>query len=117
MKRLTVLICGDRNWSNVPKIQAEINKLPRGTTVLEGGCSGADTLANALASRRGLVVRTFPADWCTYGRAAGPIRNTQMLREHPDLVLAFHSNLSQSRGTADTVRKARKLGIKTRVVT
>ncbi len=38
----------------------------------------------------GIPVMTFPADREKHGRAAGPIRNKQMLEEgKPDLVAAF----------------------------
>lgn len=43
---------------------------------------------------------------------AGPIRNKQMLlEERPDKVVAFHNDLSKSRGTADMLRQAEKRGI------
>lgn len=55
---------------------------------------------------------TYPADWKTYGRAAGPIRNRQMLTcGQPDLVLAFHDALEISKGTANMVKIARKAGV------
>ena len=34
-----------------------------------------------------------------------------MLELKPDLVVAFHSDLERSKGTADMVRRARKEGI------
>jgi hypothetical protein len=45
----------------------------------------------------------FAADWETYGRAAGPIRNGRMLREAgPDLLVAFPGG----NGTIDCCRQA-----------
>jgi hypothetical protein len=61
-------------------------------------------------------VRAFPADWNRFGPAAGPIRNRLMLDENPDLVIAFHSDLSNSRGTADTVTEARSRKITAEVI-
>jgi hypothetical protein len=50
-------------------------------------------------------------------RVAGPIRNQQMLDEgHPDLVIAFHDNMSESRGTRDMVGRAIKGGFSVRLV-
>lgn len=62
------------------------------------------------AKRHGEVIeRPFPADWVTLGKAAGPIRNQQMLDEaKPDWVVAFPGG----NGTADMVRRARKAGVK-----
>lgn len=60
-----------------------------------------------------VVHHSHPADWNKYGKVAGPIRNSEMLKLHPDidLVLAFHDDLSESKGTRDMVHKAQKAGI------
>lgn len=75
-----------------------------------------------MAERIGLKVindgKGFPADWKRYGKAAGPIRNQQMIDEgKPDLVLAFHENINESRGTKDMVARARGIGIKVIIIT
>ncbi len=116
---MKVLICGDRNWSDVAAIRSWVAKLQdRGyTDVIEGGAPGADSIAASEARAAGLAVHEFPANWAQYGRAAGPIRNRQMLDEKPDLVLAFHNDLTQSRGTADTVREAVRRGMSVIVAT
>jgi hypothetical protein len=64
----------------------------------------------------GLPVESFPADWEQYGRAAGPIRNQQMLEAKPDRVFAFHEDLEHSKGTGDMVRRARKAGVPVEVI-
>jgi hypothetical protein len=56
----------------------------------------------------------YPADWDRYNKAAGPIRNSLMLKLHPDidLVLAYHDDLEDgSRGTKDMCEKAEKAEI------
>lgn len=60
-----------------------------------------------------VVHYSYPALWNTYGRAAGPIRNSLMLKKHPDinLVLAYHDQFSESRGTRDMCEQAEKAGI------
>lgn len=56
-------------------------------------------------------VRVFKADWDKHGKAAGPIRNQQMLDEgKPDLVLAF----AGGKGTDDMCRRARAAGVEVR---
>ena len=80
--------------------------------VIHGAARGADTIAADLAKGMGMKVLPFPAKWDRYGRAAGPIRNRQMLWEgHPDVVHAFHTDLEASNGTADMVKQAEKAGI------
>lgn len=109
---MRVLICGGREWTDGAAIQRELAKLAGAALVVEGGARGADRLARHAADALGIPTRTFFADWLRYGRAAGPLRNQQMLDEgRPDLVLAFHADLARSKGTADMVRRARKAGV------
>lgn len=116
---MKVLACGDRNWTNVRAIRMafDAESLKAGDVLIHGDCRGADHLASLVALERGMVEHGYPADWDQHGKKAGPIRNRQMLKEHPDiaLVLAFHDDLSQSKGTADMVRAATKAGIRVNV--
>ena len=117
MGPLVVLVCGDRNWANRTSIANCLKLLPRGTTIIHGGARGADSIAGEEAKKLGLAVEIFPAEWDKYGTAAGPIRNIKMLDRNPHLVIAFHPDLAKSRGTAHTVREARKRQIKVHLVT
>ena len=109
---MRVLICGDRNWVDEGTIEDYIKALPPGSIVIQGFCKGADKIARRLAQKHGYSILDFPAKWNRYGRGAGPIRNKQMLDEgKPDLVVAFHNDLSRSKGTADMIKQARKQSI------
>lgn len=80
--------------------------------VITGGARGADSMAYGIGRKQiGCEVKVFLPDWGRYGKAAGPIRNRQMLAERPDFVLAFHKNFSRSKGTRDCIDQATKLGI------
>ena len=104
-----ILICGDRNWKDVETIENFVKSLPPDTVIIHGGCRGADKIADKAAKEHGLMVKTFSAKWEKYGNAAGPIRNRRMILEgKPDRVVAFHDDLSKSRGTADMLKQARK---------
>jgi hypothetical protein len=113
-----VLVCGDRNWTDVECIRSWLSKLQdQGfTTVIEGEARGADSIARDEAKDMGYQIVPFPADWDKYGRAAGPIRNRRMLDQKPGLVLAFHAHIQTSRGTIDTLREAQRRGINTILV-
>lgn len=64
-----------------------------------------------------VIHRPFPADWKQYGKAAGPIRNKQMLDEgQPDLVLCFHDDIEKSKGTKNMYELAKARGIKTKLI-
>ena len=110
---MIVLVTGDRNWTNYAFIHRRLRDLPPGSVVIEGEARGADRLARRAAEAEGFEVRPFPAAWDTHGRAAGPIRNREMLAQKPDLVIGFHDNIAASKGTADMLRIAESAGVPT----
>jgi hypothetical protein len=110
-----VLVCGSRSWEGDASIRKALEGFPPTSTVICGGCRGADTIAATVAEELGMTVVTVSADWCAYGKAAGPIRNQRMLDMDPDVVLAFHPDMETSRGTADMVRRARRKGTEVRL--
>ncbi len=104
---MIVLVCGGRDYTNVKAIRDSLDMVDV-TSIIAGGASGADAIGREEAIRRKLDFKMFPADWSAHGRAAGPIRNKQMLDEgKPDLVMAFPGG----RGTADMVRRAKAAGV------
>lgn len=121
---IKILICGDRNWSNKKIIEEEVLKAleelectdRKDVIILHGGARGADSLAGEVARELGIRIKVFPAEWEKYGKVAGPLRNIEMLDEKPKLVLAFHNDLSNSKGTAHTVRYAKKRGTTVKVI-
>jgi hypothetical protein len=112
MTNKRVLICGDRFWTDIGKIELEIFlRLEPGDIVIHGGARGADSIAAEISESYGLKVLPFLANWNKFGKAAGPIRNQQMLDDgNPDEVWAFHSDLANSKGTKDMVSRASKAG-------
>ena len=112
---MRLLVCGDRNWKDYSAILAKINEMAP-EVVIEGEARGADLMARRAAEKLGIPVLKFSAEWDAYGRAAGFIRNQQMLIEgKPDYVLAFHDDIENSRGTKDMVQRAEKAGIQVEV--
>lgn len=119
---MKVLVCGSRNYTDFRTICRELDKLHATNPialVIEGGAKGADTIARNWGGFHRVPVKTFPADWEKHGRAAGPIRNKQMLDEgKPDLVVAFPKDgkLNATKGTANMVKQARERGIEVIVI-
>lgn len=123
-----VVVCGSRNWSHRPIIDARLDRLldelPRGDrlVIFEGGAKGADRMAREWAKSKAFLFRhddddrvsvtTFFADWKRYGTNAGPIRNQRMLNAEPDRVLAFHEAIAESRGTRDILNQASSRNIR-----
>jgi hypothetical protein len=109
---MRILVCGGRDYNDIEALNQALDKLHaerRITLIIEGGAAGADAHAREWANANGVDVRTFYADWKTYGRRAGPLRNARMLDEgRPDGVVAFPGGI----GTNDMIRQARTAGLK-----
>ncbi len=76
-------------------------------SILVGDCkTGVDKEVRESFPDRVVV---FKADWDTHGKAAGPIRNREMLDRRPDLLLAFWNG--RSPGTKDCINQAVKMKI------
>lgn len=103
---MRILVCGDRHYNKLNIIERELKKFPSDTIIIHGTAPGADTLAAFVADRLGYKVIHFDAKWHIYGRGAGPVRNQQMIDEgKPDMILAFHDNIQESRGTKNMINK------------
>lgn len=105
-----ILICGDREWDDKETMELWIRhyaQIHRGhIIVIHGACRGADLMAEEICKEIQLPYWGYPARWDQYKRAAGPIRNREMYRLQPDLVLAFHNDIENSKGTANMLTLA-----------
>lgn len=100
--------CIDRGLQSEPDEYG--NWLPAGLTIIEGTAKGADQLAGDWAIVNWVPLEEYPAQWDKFGRAAGPIRNQQMLDEgKPDVVIAFP--VGEARGTRHMLKIAKEAGV------
>jgi hypothetical protein len=111
---MIVLVTGGRDYADRAHVFRVLDALHRErgiTRIVHGGARGVDSHAHAWALVCRVEVRAHAMsakDWKTYGRAAGVLRNSHMLRvEEPELVVAFPGG----RGTADMVSKAINAGV------
>lgn len=107
---MKLAIVGSRTFYDYVKFLDTLrlfNKHPKDfpSTVISGGADGADSLGKRYAKEFNLPYIEFPAEWNKYGKSAGFIRN-QLIVDNCDMVLAFWDG--ESRGTADTIEKAKK---------
>lgn len=111
---MRVLVCGSRHFNDYKLLEETLNDIPI-DTIIHGDARGADRLAGSYGERNNIPVLRFPALWELYGNRAGPIRNSQMLREgYPDYVVAFLA--PNSRGTKDMIKKAKDAGLEVEIV-
>jgi hypothetical protein len=125
-----VLVTGSRNWTDANAITDQLAAYADKAFKTEVACNliivhganpgGADHIAAEWASERQranilgkranwIWAEPHPADWAKHGKAAGPIRNQEMVDAGADICLAFP--LGESRGTRDCMRRAESAGI------
>lgn len=85
---------------------------PACSCIVSGGARGVDQCAAVFARAQGIPLREFLPDYKSFGRRAPLVRDDELIAV-ADLVLAFWDK--QSRGTAYTVRQARRAGVPVRV--
>lgn len=107
---MRILVTGGRDYGDrayLFRVLSILHELQPLSLLIVGDAPGADRFAWQWAIENKVSWIRYPADWGRYGRAAGPIRNRQMLEAQPQLVLAFPGG----RGTADMVNAANAAGV------
>lgn len=103
-----ILVCGGRKYNGDGQLWEVLAKhVTHDDIVIEGGASGADSLAHQFCVEHGIPVAVVPANWYFYEKSAGTLRNEWMLRLKPDLVIAFPGG----RGTANMIKLAKEAGV------
>lgn len=114
-----VIVTGGRDYEDRTRVFAALDLAHAHkpiTLLVHGACldrktgelQGADRWADEWAKERGVPLDRHPADWATWGNAAGPMRNKQMAEMGAHGCIAFPGG----RGTANMVRNAELRGIK-----
>jgi len=122
-----ILVTGSRDWKDYDSIFNSLSIYPSdsSTVLIHGGCRGLDTIASKVAHDLNFSVEQYSARWNIYGYSAGPVRNKSMLKrliEYKDQgytvkVLAFHPNLSESKGTKNCYDMAVAQGFEVKLYT
>ena len=118
---MRILITGSRDWTDHETIGNAIALQylasncpnPQAVTVVHGGAKGADYLAATLAKRQGFKVELHKARWDEFGKAAGYLRNKEMVEAGADVCLAFIRN--ESKGATMCAKLAKDAGIPTHI--
>lgn len=102
-----VIVTGGRDYRNLGKVK-EVLDLFDISHLIQGGASGADLIAAGYSTLYPKITSiTIQADWTKHGKAAGPIRNREMLMKYPNaIVVAFPGG----KGTENCIKQALELG-------
>lgn len=106
---MRVAIVGSRGYSNLNAVIEYVAQLPTDTVVITGGARGVDLTAEVAARKRGLAVVVHLADWATYGKAAGQIRNQTVVDDCDKLVAFWDGTSPGTKGAISAASKASKL--------
>lgn len=108
---MKVIVCGSRDEEDRAFVFGHLDALDLRygpfSIVVHGDQRGADRIAQSWALTRHREQRPYPY-LRQHGRAGGPLRNAQMLRENPDLVIAMPGGT----GTQNMITQARAAGFK-----
>ena len=115
------LVAGSRNWSNYEVMRERLDYFLQNheqVIIVSGGARGADALAERYARERGYGLKVFPAQWDTYGKRAGYLRNEEMhkyISAHEKRgVICFWDGVSK--GTAHNFELAKKYNNPLRII-
>lgn len=116
MKQIKLLIAGGRDFNDYELLKTWCNAVSKNYKILEiisGTAKGADTLGEVYAKEHNIPIKRFPADWETYGKKAGYLRNVEM-GNYCDNALIFWDG--ESKGTKHMIGIMNKLNKKYKVV-
>lgn len=110
----TVAVVGGRDFQDYALLKKTLDGIVNIDKIVSGGAKGADSLARRYAEENDIIMIEFLPDWDKYGKAAGPIRNKEII-ERSNYVVAFWNG--KSRGTYSSIRLATKHQRKLMIVT
>lgn len=113
---MRLLVFGSRTFTDRSYVYGTLDSVHNDypvSVLIEGEAAGADTLAADWARSREIPIEAYPANWNEHGRAAGPIRNRQMLVEgQPELAVCFvDKSLESSKGSKNMYDQLMKADI------
>lgn len=112
---MIVVIAGSRDITDYELVERAIKESGlQITMVLCGQARGVDTLGEQWAKANNIPVRYYPANWKTYGKQAGVLRNRYMA-EDCDAVIVIHNGSPGSKNMLDEARRKKRIVFEKRV--
>ena len=118
MKRIIGTGSRDYPYPEIVRETMEYIKTWHGEFLLvHGGCkTGADRQMDDWARDQGWEPEVHEANWGQLKKAAGPLRNSEMVNRGANYCVGFPHPDKPSYGTRDCMTKAKKRGIQTWVI-
>lgn len=114
MELLKIGVVGSRGFNDYKLLKDTLDKyLNNVYLIVSGGAEGADSLGEKWANENNIKTLILKPDWKKHGKAAGFIRNTDIV-DQSDMIIAFWDGLT--RGTEDTIHKTQETDKKLEVI-
>lgn len=112
MTKRYLAVVGSRNISEsrYPEFEPRITEAMQSTgcdAIVSGGARGADRIAEIYAVKHGVPILVVPARWDKYGKVAGMLRNSEIVKQCHALLAIWDG---KSKGTGDSIKKAMSAG-------
>lgn len=110
---MRVIVCGSRDHNCFDTVSDALDAIHAVTPIdwlIEGGANGVDAHSSDWAWLNDIRSSRINADWRRHGKAAGPIRNSEMLRMGVDAVIAIVTGAGP--GTRNMIAQAKAAGVR-----
>lgn len=118
---MKIIIAGSRQFKDYNMLVKAVNRIinreiknySNKIEIVSGNARGADTLGENFAKENKFDIKLYPADWNSYGKSSGYIRNEQMAK-YGEVLIAFWD--MKSNGTRHMINLANKYNLKVYVI-
>ena len=105
----TIAIAGCRTFVDYKLFSSFMDKIAvPGDSIVTGDSAGTDSMALQYAQQHKMKFRIYRADWENYGKAAGPIRNKDLVHFCDKVVIFWDQKSPGTKTTLDLAKTANK---------
>jgi YspA, cpYpsA-related SLOG family len=117
---MRILIVGDRHWNCADLAEQIVSRLLArygpNLTIVHGGEPGVDQAVAMACRELGVAVEPRLAPWHQTGLPTIATKNRELIKAAPDLCVAVHQTIGDSKRTRDCVLQAVQAGITTYLI-
>ena len=92
---MKIAVIGSRSFNDYKLMCDTLNAL-KIDLIISGSAKGADSLGERYANENNIETLIFKPDWEKHGKAAGMIRNTDIV-DNAEFIVAFWDEISKGR--------------------
>ena len=105
---MKLIIAGSRTFKNYEFLKENLKEIKGISEIISGGAIGADRLGEKWAKENNISLRIFNADWSSFGRKAGVIRNNSMALYCDEAIIFWDGKSRGSKNMIDRMKEFNK---------